>query len=245
MKKYMTICLLLTSLMSCGELFAQNAAKHKMARRSTPCNTLTTAPKRHHRTPAKYAAKHSRRTHPVPRPVQETIAVDDRMNTAIVSIKNGDVYINDSLVTTIKNAKNEDHRLIINYIAPPPPPAASPVTENIEQLKINTYTGEKAEPMLGVLGSTFYDEGVIVDELLPWGPAPKGGLYPGDVITKIDDRDIKNAGDLKEAINSHNPGDNITITVKDIEGSSTKQVELMKKDLPETCGCVRPYMDRW
>ena len=250
MKNYATI-LMMAGLLGTSTGFAQNAVNHPKTVNGAPCVTMgptTTHHHKKHHVAAKGVAaapKHHPKAvahhhHAVkPQPVMktlETISVDDHLSTAIVSIKNGEVYINDSLVTSIKNPQCEDHRLIINFIAPPPP--APVVTETIETIKTNTYTGEKSEGMLGVWGtSNCCEEGVVVDDVMPGGPACKAGLRRGDVITKINDQKISDGNDLKAAIASLSAGDNVAVTVRDYDGTETKHVELAKKDMPNNCGC--------
>ncbi len=247
MKNYIIGSLMLASVLGGNAVYAQNT-KQK-AGSAGPCTTMGTTAVHHHKKHhpkkiggvAAVAKPHKAIVHrrhiinkePI-RPTLETISVDNHSATTIVSIKNGDVYINDSLVTVVKNPQCEDHRLIINYIAPPPPPAVT----DIEQLKTNTYTGEKAEGMLGVWGSSnCCEDGVVIDDVMPGSPACKAGLGRGDVITKINDQRINSGNDLAAALKTMSAGDNIAVTVKDYDGTETKNIELAKKDLPANCAC--------
>jgi serine protease Do len=51
-----------------------------------------------------------------------------------------------------------------------------------------------------------FKNGVLVQEVTPGGPAEKAGLKPGDVITAIDGRSIKDGDDLVNEIASRRPG---------------------------------------
>src|ERR1700749_3484922 len=51
-----------------------------------------------------------------------------------------------------------------------------------------------------------FKTGVLVQEVQPGGPAEKGGLKPGDIITTIDGRPIKDGDDLVNKIESRKPG---------------------------------------
>jgi serine protease Do len=51
-----------------------------------------------------------------------------------------------------------------------------------------------------------FKTGVLVQEVQPGGPAEKGGLKPGDIITSIDGRPIKDGDDLVNEIASRKPG---------------------------------------
>jgi serine protease Do len=47
---------------------------------------------------------------------------------------------------------------------------------------------------------------------------------PGDMIVSIDGTDVSSAAEIKEAVNSHNVGDTITVSV--IRGNSRQDVEV-------------------
>ena len=217
MKKYLVILLALASIQ--GHALAQG--KHK-----SPCNTMTTAPvKHHHKGLAKH---HTGKKRPTPR-VDETITIDDHSATAIVNIKDGKVYVNDSLVAQVKNPKNEDHRIIVNYIAPPPQPVAE-----IEHVQVNSYTAEK--PMKGMLGVRVADgctAGAVIADIIPCSPAESNGLFPGDVITKVNDRQVSNADELLEALGNYNAGDKVSVTYNDYGRTETEEIQLSK----ESQGC--------
>ena len=56
-----------------------------------------------------------------------------------------------------------------------------------------------------------FKNGVLVQEVQPGGPADKGGLKPGDIITSIDGRNIKDGDDLVNEIASRRPGSTIRL----------------------------------
>ena len=56
-----------------------------------------------------------------------------------------------------------------------------------------------------------FKNGVLVQEVQPGGPAEKGGLKPGDIITAIDGRSIKDGDDLVNEIASRRPGSSIRL----------------------------------
>ena len=56
-----------------------------------------------------------------------------------------------------------------------------------------------------------FKNGVLVQEVQPGGPADKGGLKPGDIITSIDGRDIKDGDDLVNEIASRRPGSTLRL----------------------------------
>ena len=67
--------------------------------------------------------------------------------------------------------------------------------------------------ILGVQAADSTDpEGAELVEVLAIGPAGEAGLEIGDVVTAIDDDDITNAEELAEAVQSHESGDEVTVT---------------------------------
>ena len=52
---------------------------------------------------------------------------------------------------------------------------------------------------------------MLVQEVQPGGPADKAGLKPGDIITTIDGRSIKDGDDLVNEIASRRPGSTVRL----------------------------------
>lgn len=55
--------------------------------------------------------------------------------------------------------------------------------------------------------------GLTIRNVVPDGPGAKAGLQPGDVITKVGDKEISNYDDLVNIVAHHNPGDKLTFHV--------------------------------
>ena len=55
--------------------------------------------------------------------------------------------------------------------------------------------------------------GVLVSEVVKDSPANKAGLKAGDIITKVDDYDIENAGDLTKTIRGYEPDSKVSVSV--------------------------------
>jgi len=66
--------------------------------------------------------------------------------------------------------------------------------------------------------------GAKVNSVVSNSPADNAGLKAGDVITKIDGKQITNADDLTAAVNVYKPGDKATITLD--RGGSTQSVSV-------------------
>lgn len=56
-------------------------------------------------------------------------------------------------------------------------------------------------------------KGVLVSEVVEGSPAAKAGLKAGDIITKVDDEDIENAGDLTTTIRGYEPEAKVSISI--------------------------------
>lgn len=119
---------------------------------------------------------------------------------------NGDII---GIITTNYNSGTSNH--ILAY-------SVKGVTRIIENL-INS----KETPYLGIRGQTVskfvsqeYDipEGVYVSAVETNSPAYYAGVQPGDVITSINDKQIKDMEKFMEVINSNNVGTSLDIKVK-------------------------------
>ena len=100
---------------------------------------------------------------------------------------------------------------------------------------INTLkTGQTPEqPFLGLSTVTLtpgiqrqlgldVSKGAVVASVTPGSGAELAGLAQGDVITRVDGRDVQSADDVSAAVGDHKPGDQIDITVD--RGGSTRTV---------------------
>jgi len=85
-------------------------------------------------------------------------------------------------------------------------------------------TGKVSHPFIGIEGVTISDEiskqfklvnleGVYISSVVSGGPAEKAGIISGDVITAIDDEQVKTYGDLIAILRENKVGEKISITV--------------------------------
>jgi serine protease Do len=94
-----------------------------------------------------------------------------------------------------------------------------------------------------------FRNGVMVSSVQPGGPADRGGLKPGDIITTIDGRAIKDGDDLVNDIAARHPGSNVrlgyiregkpadaTVTVGDRDKIWSEQASVEEGPAPETGG---------
>lgn len=56
-------------------------------------------------------------------------------------------------------------------------------------------------------------QGAYIQEIVPNSPASKADIQPGDIITKIDDKQVDNQNFISELIRSKKPGDKISVEV--------------------------------
>ena len=97
------------------------------------------------------------------------------------------------------------------------------------------YMGITPQTMTAQMAQQYrYDvtEGVFVCSVDPDSAADKAGLKLGDVITKMDDKDIASYEDLVAATKSYSAGDTVTLTV--YREGKTMEVQLTFDAAPET-----------
>ena len=97
------------------------------------------------------------------------------------------------------------------------------------------YMGITPQNMTAQMAQQYrYDvtEGVFVCSVDPDSAAAKAGLKLGDVITKMDDKDIASYEDLVAAKKSYSAGDTVTLTV--YREGKTIEVELTFDAVPES-----------
>ncbi len=85
-------------------------------------------------------------------------------------------------------------------------------------------TGKAEHAYLGVAVQTSPSGGAAVGTVRPGTPAAHASLRRGDVITAVGGQKISSVGELQAAIDSHKPGDTVTITYK--RGGSTHTVRV-------------------
>lgn len=79
---------------------------------------------------------------------------------------------------------------------------------------------EAGKKQLGVAG------GVLVTQVEPGGPAEQAGIKPGDVLLKVDDREISDGQALQRSVQSLQPGKKVMVTVQRDGKSKLIEVKL-------------------
>jgi serine protease Do len=81
-------------------------------------------------------------------------------------------------------------------------------------LGVNLRDVPHLEPeMKGKRGSRAPDKGAYVAEVTPGSPAAKVGIKEGDVITRMDGRDVHEAGDVVDQVSDRGIGAEVNVTV--------------------------------
>jgi putative serine protease PepD len=62
------------------------------------------------------------------------------------------------------------------------------------------------------------DQGVLIQDVVPDGPADRAGIEPGDVVIVFDGEPIESNDDLLTAIRSHRPGDQVEVGIVRADG---------------------------
>jgi S1-C subfamily serine protease len=89
-------------------------------------------------------------------------------------------------------------------------------------------TGRVEHPYLGVQIADD-DEGARLAEVLPGTPADEAGLQPGDLVTEAGGEPVESADDLRAAVESREPGDELELTIERDGDTRTVTVELGRR----------------
>ncbi len=57
-------------------------------------------------------------------------------------------------------------------------------------------------------------QGALITGVLQGGPASAAGIQPGDVVTRVGDRDVADSRQLVDAITAVKPGDEVVLGVQ-------------------------------
>lgn len=118
---------------------------------------------------------------------------------------------------------------------------AIPITDALPFIKQIIEKGYASHPGLFVSIDERYTEewaaqqgwpaGAYISKASAGGPADKAGLKSGDVITKVNDKTVKNALDLTRQLIQFKPGDKITVTY--YRNGETKDVTVTLAELKQ------------
>jgi S1-C subfamily serine protease len=79
---------------------------------------------------------------------------------------------------------------------------------------VRPFLGISMQPMTDVLRKRYgVKKGVLIEDVVEGQAAEKAGIEPGDVVTKIGDKDVGSPHELLFAVLSYKPGDKVKLTV--------------------------------
>ncbi len=96
----------------------------------------------------------------------------------------------------------------------------------IAQELISTGTATQAVLGVSVTSSTTGTRGATIGDVSAGSPAASAGITSGDIVTKIDSRNIEDSDSLVAAVRSYAPGSKVTLTIGQGSGSKTVDVTL-------------------
>ena len=85
--------------------------------------------------------------------------------------------------------------------------------------------------------------GAIVDKTMPGTPAAEAGIQAGDVITKVNGEDVKDAGDLTVRIGEMKPGDKVELTLLRNGAEKTVSLALASQTAEKTAALSKSEPD--
>ncbi|MBV8304567.1 MAG: trypsin-like peptidase domain-containing protein [Acidimicrobiia bacterium] len=109
---------------------------------------------------------------------------------------------------------------------------AKPVIDQLRKGGGSTSTGSSAQQSGGAfLGVSVTDgqTGALIQDVSPSSPADKAGLQSGDEIVSLGGQSVQSASDLTTAMQSHKPGDKVTVTFLRGQGQQSVDVQLASR----------------
>jgi S1-C subfamily serine protease len=115
----------------------------------------------------------------------------------------------------------------------------APIAMNVARQLIETgevefaYLGIEPVQVTPQLGEAFdlgTGTGVLVQAVVPRGPADRAGVQARDVIVQMDDRKIELVEDVFAELRDHKPGEKVTVTV--VRGGDRRDVDVTLGEVP-------------
>lgn len=145
--------------------------------------------------------------------------------TTVVEIKGDKVTVNGKDVKDLKDSdidvdisrlRDVDALVTTPHGARAPFAMSMPRVWNFQNddgnASMDFFSEDSTRAMLGVMTSED-ERGARINEVSKESAAEKAGLKKGDVITRIGDAKVEDAGDVTEQVRKHKPGDKVTVTV--------------------------------
>ena len=117
--------------------------------------------------------------------------------------------------------------------------AAKPIIDELRQGTVRTrpFLGVKMFSLTPAIATELgikADKGALVADVTAGSGAEVAGLRNGDVITSVDDKEVKAAEDVTSAVNAHKPGDEIKVRFR--RGDETSDVTVKLGERPVDAG---------
>jgi Iap family predicted aminopeptidase len=118
-------------------------------------------------------------------------------------------------------------REVIEYLAN----RKEPMNTTLKPDKKSESTSQRGRKVsLGIIPDFAYSgDGCRISGLVPGTPAESSGLREGDVVVRMDSREVHNLKDLSNILKSLNPGDRIPITFLRGEKKMTVEAEVVER----------------
>src|SRR5207302_8013357 len=129
---------------------------------------------------------------------------------------------------------------------PPAPPATPTLPGGRDERMPNvpvTYLGVETSEVPSVLCDQLGIQkgfGLVVDYVVPDGPAAGAGVQQNDIIKMLNDQILTDPGQLSKLVRSYSEGTNVSLTLLRKGQEQKVTVKLAKKEVPRR----RAFMDR-
>jgi serine protease Do len=136
----------------------------------------------------------------------------DKNEKTIIEIDGDKVKVNGKDVADLKDIKVHINNMKTSNLMTLRSPEFNSFSMSFDKDEMNSLFKEDSNrAMLGVV-TDGHDKGVEIQSVNKEGAAEKAGLKKGDIVTKIDTKNIEATGDVTDAIKAHKPGDKVSIT---------------------------------
>jgi len=129
--------------------------------------------------------------------------------------------------------------------APPKTPKSLEVWPQWEKRKyIGVYLGEINKELLEYFGVK-EGKGLLVNRLTKGSPAEKAGLKVGDVIVRVEGKNVASVADLSDLIQDKKKGDKVKIDLIREKKPMSVEVEIEEEENPSFSWNTAPYLEYW